>query len=58
VNQSGPNGTPGNGGEIQVSYLDVTGLSTLNITIGSGGAGGATGAQNGFRGEVLLEYVA
>jgi hypothetical protein len=54
-------GEHGNGGEIKQAYLNVAGLSTLDITIGSGGSGGSGGAggdgKNGFRGEVILEYV-
>ena len=53
-------GTEGNGGFITVSYLDLTGISTVNVTIGAGGAGG-TGSSNGGaggRGEVIVEYVA
>jgi hypothetical protein len=54
------NGATGNGGVITVGYLNLTGISTVNVTIGAGGAGGGNlgfGAAGG-RGEVILEYVA
>jgi hypothetical protein len=54
------NGATGNGGVITVGYLNLTGISTVNVTIGAGGAGGGNlgfGATGG-RGEVILEYVA
>jgi hypothetical protein len=47
----------GSGGEIKVGYLDLTSVSTINVTIGSGG-NGPSGASNGFRGEVVMEYTA
>jgi hypothetical protein len=56
-------GAPGQGGQIVVSYLNLTGISTVNVTIGAGGTGGTAGgaAQAGSvggQGEVILEYVA
>jgi hypothetical protein len=61
MNQSGDEaGTSGTGGVINVFYLNLSGISTVNVTIGAGGAG-ATGANNGGdggRGEVIVEYVA
>jgi hypothetical protein len=52
----------GNGGFTTVSYLDLTGVSTVNVTVGAGGAGGTSGAGGaggaGGRGEVIVEYVA
>jgi len=61
VNQTGDQtGTMGLGGVITVAYLDLTGISTANVTIGAGGAastGGNTGGAGG-RGEVIVEYVA
>jgi len=53
----------GNGGAKIVSYLNLTGVSTVNVTIGAGGSGGAgyvAGANGaaGGRGEVIVEYVA
>ena len=51
----------GFGGLISVAYLDMTGISTVNVTIGAGGAQGGTGGQKGGlggRGEVIVEYVA
>jgi hypothetical protein len=50
----------GNGGFVTVAYLNLTGISAVNVTIGAGGAGGAgsnTGGAGG-RGEVVVEYVA
>lgn len=47
----------GNGGAITVSYVDLTGISTVNVTIGAGGA--ATNQSGaGGRGEVIVEYAA
>jgi hypothetical protein len=54
-------GVGGRGGSMTVAYLDLTGISTVNVTIGAGGAGGAAGTQPGGaggRGEVIVEYVA
>jgi hypothetical protein len=54
------NGATGAGGVITVAYLNLSGISTVNVTIGGGGAGG-TGSANGGsggRGEVIVEYVA
>jgi hypothetical protein len=56
-------GAPGQGGQIVVSYLDLTGISTVNVTIGAGGSGGTGGSNGrpggvGGQGEVILEYVA
>ena len=48
------NGGVGLGGKITVTYLNLTGISTLNVTIGAGGTGGSAGG----RGEVIVEYVA
>jgi hypothetical protein len=56
-------GANGLGGAKTVSYLDLTGISTANITIGAGGTAGtftgngSNGAAGG-RGEVIVEYVA
>jgi hypothetical protein len=54
-------GSEGNGGLITVAYLDLTGISTVNVEIGAGGAGavrsGGSGSAGG-RGEVIVEYVA
>jgi hypothetical protein len=51
----------GFGGEIKVAYIDLTGVSTVDATIGAGGAG-ATGGYNaggaGGRGEIIVEYAA
>lgn len=70
-NASGNGGAPGaqdrtvtavggRGGLITVAYLDLTGVSTVNVTIGLGGTGGAGGTPGGAggRGEVIVEYVA
>jgi hypothetical protein len=54
----GQNGHNGAGGVITVAYLDLTGISTVNVTIGAGGSagGGTFPALAGGRGEVLVEY--
>jgi hypothetical protein len=52
-------GTPGQGGSITVAYLNLSGISTVNVTIGAGGTAG-TGDPNGGaggRGEVIVEYI-
>jgi hypothetical protein len=53
------NGATGGGGTINVAYLNLSGISTVDVTIGAGGAGGTgtTGGAGG-RGEVIVEYVA
>ena len=55
-------GATGLGGQITVGYLDLTGVSSLNITVGAGGAGGTRSGSvdggPGGRGEVVIEYVA
>jgi len=45
----------GQGGVISEDYLDLTSISSLNITIGAGGTGGE-GARAGGNGLVILEY--
>ena len=53
-------GHSGLGGAITVDYLDLTGITTVNVTIGSGGTG-ADDVENGGaggRGEVIVEYEA
>lgn len=50
-------GAPGAGGGITVAYLNLTGISTVNVTIGAGGTKTGTGGVGG-RGEVIFEYVA
>jgi hypothetical protein len=50
----------GAGGEIVIGYLNLSGISTANVTIGAGGSSGAgtnTGAA-GAGGIVVVEYVA
>jgi hypothetical protein len=47
-------GGNGNGGRVVIAYLNLAGISTVNITIGGGGSG----ANAGGRGEVIVEYVA
>jgi len=54
---NGTTGTNGSGGAIVVSYLNLTGISTVNVTIGAGGSLTVNGS-NGGRGEVIVEYVA
>ena len=56
-------GANGTGGEVRVAYLNLSGVSNVNVTIGGGGsAGGATVSDAvggpGNRGEVIVEYVA
>ncbi len=63
ANRNGANkfGSAGLGGAITVAYLNLTGISTVNVTIGAGGTGGAAGViagGAGGRGEVIVEYVA
>jgi len=48
-------GADGSGGATTVQYFNLTGISTVNITIGAGGAG-AGGSSAGGRGEVWVEY--
>jgi len=48
----------GQGGAITVAYLDLTGLSTLDITVGAGGSAGASDGGPGGSGLVIVEYVA
>jgi hypothetical protein len=50
------NGQFGNGGFITVAYLNLSAISTVNVTIGAGGVAG-TNAAAGGRGEVIVEYV-
>ena len=54
-------GSNGGGGKVTVAYLDLDGISTVNVTIGGGGTGASggnpTGGQGGD-GEVIVEYVA
>jgi hypothetical protein len=54
-------GFSGQGGAITVAYLNLTGISTVNVTIGGAGTAGAGSPDNGKaggRGEVIVEYVA
>jgi hypothetical protein len=53
-------GSPGQGGQVRVTYLDLTGVSTVNVTVGAGGTAGTGGvvAAAGGRGEVIVEYLA
>lgn len=52
-------GTEGGGGAISIAYLNLSGVSTVDVTIGAGGAGGTTNVDGGAggRGEVIVEYV-
>jgi hypothetical protein len=50
-------GEHGGGGEVKFGYLNINGLTTLNMTIGAGGSGGATSVKSGFRGEIVMEYL-
>jgi hypothetical protein len=55
-------GANGNGGIITVGFVNLSGISTANVTIGLGGtAGSSSGGQPGGvggRGQVVVEYVA
>jgi len=53
-------GSTGTGGVITVAYLDLDGISTVNVTIGAGGARGGNPPRGGLGGdgEVIVEYVA
>ena len=58
---SNTSGTTGCGGQITVADLNLTGISTVNVTIGGGGSAGVGNLSNGGaggRGEAILEYVA
>jgi hypothetical protein len=46
----------GQGGQVRVVYFNLTGITTANVTVGAGGAGGDSSAGSGGRGEVILEY--
>jgi len=54
------NGQIGFGGYVTVAYLDMTGITTANVTIGAGGAGGTGNNVGGAGGDgvVIVEYVA
>jgi len=56
---AGMTGNNGLAGQIKVAYIDLTGVSTVNIAIGAGGAGstGTANGSSGGRGEVIVEYV-
>jgi len=49
------NGNEGKGGQVVTAYVDLTGVSTVDVTVGAGGTGGGSA---GGRGEVLVEYAA
>lgn len=56
-------GLDGVGGELKVGYFNLDGISTVNITIGSGGAGGlgtsgSGDGGDGGHGAVIVEYKA
>ena len=56
-------GTDGAGGRIITGYINLAGVSNVNIAIGAGGPGGTAGIRAsagsiGGRGEVVVEYVA
>lgn len=50
-------GEYGQPGEVVVAFLNLTGVTTVNVTIGAGGSAGGNGGAGG-RGEVIVEYVA
>lgn len=56
-NATAPSVSPGLGGAITVAYLDLSGISTVDVTIGAGGTSSSGGGPGG-RGEVVVEYVA
>jgi len=64
VNDARDASQPGKGGSIAVFYLNLSGISTVNVTIGAGGAGGTSltstlpGANGGDGGDglVIVEY--
>jgi hypothetical protein len=55
-------GTGGNGlgGSVTVAYVNLTGLSTVSVTVGVGGTAGigSTAGGTGGRGQINVEYVA
>jgi hypothetical protein len=57
------NGNSGLGGSSTVSYLNLSGISTVSVSIGGGGSAGAGSGTSsaagavGGRGEVIVEYV-
>ena len=51
----GGDGVPG---DLVVAYLDLDGISTVNVTIGAGGTKGLLTGGDGGRGEVIVEYKA
>lgn len=55
MNGGAANFKNGNGGHVEIAYVDLTAVSTVNVTIGAGGTGQA-GAGAGGRGEVVVEY--
>jgi len=54
-NDNANGGHSGLGGEVIIVYRDLTGISTINVTIGAGGSGYVEAAA-GFRGEIVMEY--
>lgn len=50
----------GTGGQIVVAYIDLTGISTLSVTVGAGGTGdpAAGDGGDGGAGLVIVEYKA
>ena len=54
-NEGGSIYSDGQGGEVKSFYVDLTGVSTVAVTIGAGGTG-TNGGSNGGRGEVIVEY--
>jgi hypothetical protein len=59
-NANAQSGASGLGGEVKIAYLNLSGISTVNVAIGAGGAGavGSGDGSAGGRGEVIVEYVA
>jgi hypothetical protein len=57
---AGKYGKDGLGGAITVAYIDLTGISTVSVTVGAGGTAGTgdTAGGAGGAGSIIVEYVA
>jgi hypothetical protein len=56
-NEGTSNFSDGQGGQVKDFMVNLSGVSTVNVTIGAGGAGNDDGS-NGGRGEVIVRYKA
>ncbi len=54
--KSGSGFQDGQGGQIKVLYADLTGLTTIDVSIGSKGNGAQFEAGDGGDGMVIMEY--